>query len=100
MKATTFVATTVPAEGFITPDPVQLTIGALVNRILDRTEDPVILIIDQRNGTKRIVGVVEDITNEDVAAATGFQALLDVLADYETAIVFTPGDEPGAPFEG
>lgn len=101
MKATSFNPTGDAATALVQPDAVFLTVGALVNRILDSVPENAILIIDQRRVDPVIVFGTADVPDATVAAATTFAGLTDAMMSLGTYDNFTPGTGPAtAPFEG
>lgn len=92
MKATTFTPTGAAAVALLAPDAVVLTIGALINRILDNQTDPVFIVIDQIHGKLSVFPGGGDAETDISAAVTSSAS--------ELAMLFEPGALNPVPFEG
>ncbi len=93
MKATSFSPTGPIATELLTPEAVQLTIGALINRLLDNAANPMVIVIDQTEGG--LISIYDSET-ESVGAAAVVNAVTAEPADNS----FEPGALNPMPFEG
>lgn len=89
MKATTFDPTGTAAVALLAPDAVVLTVGALINKILDSLDDPVVLVLDQVEGKISVFSS----DNGDITAAVASNSGTRVM-------LFEPGAINPVPFEG
>lgn len=91
MKATTFDPTGSDATALLAPDAVILTVGALVNRILDFYSGPIVLVVDQVNG----------MISAYAESSGGAVDVAGAVADNASKLMqFEPGAINPTPFEG